>query len=374
MNERQRQQRKKRRAIRNKPAYIPSQVSDTKSTTSDVDLMRLACLEHGGNNLDKYNWGFKDIFSKEKKRRQKNYTNWCRNRHGHQNTKKKLCIANIQQYNLDNHIQRTANMAVFEFTHRMRNATTLICNCCMEWVMVDSFQHNFKCSTCKSHKYTKNHFLKNNYQPIWIDENNQAQYHVPNELRGLSLHEELLIQKNAAYVPIIHVYNGSFGMKGHCIIFERESQGDINKLPRCESDTVCFYRQYGTKESGAEQKQMSLKVRRDIVMNALTLLKTIHRFYNNILIEEPEDKEVHDSVTITLQNTTQEHERNVSSSYCHEVNSTEIDYSSVDTRAPVVPADNKKVEFVKSLKECAEENNASVPILDFPATKKEPLR
>ena len=140
-------------------------------------------------------------------------------------------------------------------------------------------------------------------------------------------------------------------MKGHCIIFERESQGDINKLPRCKSDTVCFNRQYGTKESGAEQKQMSLKVRRDIVMNALTLLKTIHRFYKNILIKEPEDKEVHDSVTITLQNTTQEHERNVSSSYCHDVNSTEIDYSSVDTRAPVVPADNKKVEFVNSKKE-----------------------
>ena len=58
VNERKRQQRKKRRAIRNKPAYIPSQVSDTKSITSDVDLMRLACLEHGGNNLDKYDWGF----------------------------------------------------------------------------------------------------------------------------------------------------------------------------------------------------------------------------------------------------------------------------------------------------------------------------
>ena len=109
-------------------------------------------------------------------------------------------------------------------------------------------------------------------------------------------------------------------------------------------------------------------------MNALTLLKTIHQFYKNILIEETEDKEVHESVTITLQNTTQEHERNVSSSYCHDVNSTEIDYSSVDTRAPVVPADNKKVEFVNSLKECVEKNNASVPILDFPATKIEPLR
>ena len=109
--------------------------------------------------------------------------------------------------------------------------------------MLDSPVDKFVCSNCKKDKRHKNYFLQKNLQPVWFDTNGSVQWMVPMQLRGLSLQEELLIQKSAPYIPVIHLYNGSLGLKGHCVVFECESNGDICKLPRAESDTVCFNRQ-----------------------------------------------------------------------------------------------------------------------------------
>ena len=108
--------------------------------------------------------------------------------------------------------------------------------------MLDSHVSKFVCTDCKKIRYNKKYFMQNNLQPIWFDSNGTIQWHVPSQLNGLSLQEELLIQKSAPYIPVIHLYNCSLGLKGHCVVFERESNGDICKLSRTKSDTVCFNR------------------------------------------------------------------------------------------------------------------------------------
>ena len=87
----------------------------------------------------------------------------------------------------------------------------------------------------QTNKYNQSHFLNANYQPIWYDDNNGIRWDVPVELSGLTTQEELVIQRNTPYVPIIHFYHGSLGLKGHCIVFEQELYGDINQLSQLQS-------------------------------------------------------------------------------------------------------------------------------------------
>ena len=374
LNNRRNEQRKKKRLVKNGPAYISVTSPVTKKKMSDIDLMRRTCLEHGGYHLNRYDWSISGISSTEKKQRQIRFWNWCNDKRSKHKKMNKLNVYNVQQFNLHDNIERVANIAMFQFEHITKNVTTCVCMSCKEWVMIDSFRDNFKCLTCKTNKMNSSCFLKKNLQPIWRNDKNTVQYHVPEQLKGLTLYEELLIQKSAPYIPIIHLYNGSLGLKGHCIVFERESQGDINKLPRCETDVVCFNRQYGTKEGGREQKQMSITAKRDVLMNALNFLNKRHDSYKNIFIEEPKNDTVQPTVIPSTDDPPHDTEKNVSSSYCHDGGSTDITYSSVDTLVSVVAENNADVAFVKDLKKCVKKHNASVPVFDFPPTKKEPLR
>ena len=55
--------------------------------------------------------------------------------------------------------------------------------------------------------------------PIWIDENGQVQFELRNELKGLHLSEKLLVQHYAVLMPVVHIYKGSMGIKGHTVMF-----------------------------------------------------------------------------------------------------------------------------------------------------------
>ena len=62
--------------------------------------------------------------------------------------------------------------------------------------------------------------------PIWFDDNNQVQYHVPPELAYLREAEKLLISLVSVYIPIFHLSKGQIGCKGHVCCFEK----DISQL------------------------------------------------------------------------------------------------------------------------------------------------
>ena len=372
-NERQKRQRARKRAKETESTFVWLNPSDVKQEMDDVDAMRLHCLQHGGHTMNKNDWGVKGISDAERKTRQENYRKWKSNLSKSPKKIQPLNITNLSNFNLTDTIKRNAHVAMVQFEHKMRNITTCVCQSCLEWVMLDYFREDFICSKCKVDKRTKTYFLENNYQPIWKDENDRVQYSVPKELKTLTLQEELVIQKNSPYIPVVHVHHGSLGLKGHCIMFERKSEGDVSKLPRCVSDTVCFMRQYGSKSSGKDQKQMSVKVNKAAVITSLTTLKKIHKSYTDINIEEPPDKTQNVNV-VTLDKSFCDNERNVSSAYCHDDITTDVTYSSVAANAPTVSSNRKKAAFVESLKKCVKDNNVSVSTFDFPPSKNEPLR
>ena len=372
-NDRQKRQRTRKRVEEKESTFVWLNPSDVKQEMDDVDAIRLHCLQHGGHTMNKNDWGVKGISDAERKTRQENYRKWKSNLSKSPKKIKPLNITNLLNFNLTDTVKQNAHVAMVQFEHKMRNITTCVCRSCLEWVMLDYFREDFICSKCKVDKRNKAYFLENNYQPIWKDENDRPQYLVPKELKALTLQEELLIQKNSPYIPVVHVHQGSLGLKGHCIMFERKSEGDVSKLPRCVSDTVCFMRQYGSKSNGKDQKQMSVKVNKSAVITSLTMLKNIHKSYKDIDIEEPPDKPKNNNV-VTLDKSLCENERNVSSAYCHNDVTTDVTYSSVAANAPTVSSNRKKVAFVNSLKKCVKDNNMSVSTFDFPPSKNEPLR
>ena len=58
--------------------------------------------------------------------------------------------------------------------------------------------------------------------PIWIDEDSHVHYEVPTELKKLNIAEILLIQRVAPLVPLVHIRNGTLGIKGHVCSFMQD--------------------------------------------------------------------------------------------------------------------------------------------------------
>ena len=121
---------------------------------------------------------------------------------------------------------------------------------------------------------------KNFIMPTWLDQNGQMQYHVPTELTSLTVAEQLLIQRLSAYVPIVHIKNGTFGIRGSCCAFRQDVSEVCSVLPRKKVELIKYIRQFST-ESGEIFQAKVLTVRRSKVMNALKWLKEHHVDYKN---------------------------------------------------------------------------------------------
>ena len=77
-------------------------------------------------------------------------------------------------------------------------------------------------------------FAKN--LPVWYrkDDCNKRdpQYHLPEELIGLSVGEEMLIQRYSTYVPVVRYNKGQLGCKGHVCCFPQDGDDVFMELPR----------------------------------------------------------------------------------------------------------------------------------------------
>eukprot|EP00978_Attheya_sp_CCMP212_P012833 scaffold32061_cov35-Attheya_sp.AAC.1 len=105
-------------------------------------------------------------------------------------------------------------------------------------------------------------------QPVWYF-HGSAQYHIPTELSGLTIGEQLLIQIVAPYVPIVHIKNGVLGSKGHTCSFMQEVSEHCVVLPRHPKKVTAlkFIRHY--KSSRGDVKSRIYNFRRFKVMLAL---------------------------------------------------------------------------------------------------------
>jgi len=90
------------------------------------------------------------------------------------------------------------------------------------------------CKMCKS--ASTNNLIKEHLLPTWMDDNNNHQFEVPHCLSILTHAEKMLIQRVSAFIPLHHIRNGTFGLKGHVCSFEQDLGEVCNVLPRFPKD------------------------------------------------------------------------------------------------------------------------------------------
>ena len=123
--------------------------------------------------------------------------------------------------------------------------------------------------------------------PVWYDDNQNIQFHVPKELKELTEGEKLLIQQVSPFVPLQHLQNGSYGAKGHVCSFPQDLGGICSKLPRLPHDVNTISVVKSFVNSDGEPQKLSFKIRKQKVLNALHWLKRHNSEYQCIdIIDE----------------------------------------------------------------------------------------
>ena len=143
----------------------------------------------------------------------------------------------------------------------MKNLNILKCELCLEVHIVDDGQpqqtgQQYSCHKCRIRKDPK-YFLRNNLHPVWYevsddgdfiqdeDGNKVPHFEIPFELKRLSVAEKFLIRRCSNYVPSIHLSNGTFALKGHCVTFPQDISAICNELPLRKETMVVFIRYLG---------------------------------------------------------------------------------------------------------------------------------
>jgi len=68
--------------------------------------------------------------------------------------------------------------------------------------------------------------------PIWTDEDTgEYLFSLPRELQGLTIAEQLVIQKASPLIPILHIKNGTYVCKAHVCTFPQQINEICITLP-----------------------------------------------------------------------------------------------------------------------------------------------
>ena len=184
-----------------------------------------------------------------------NYRSIIKLRHMIRNSKRKISNISKNFRKLDS-IKYQNTASIFQFENKMLQKTMQICGACHgkflsnNILKKNAYNRSSLCNTCqnvkgfqfdKTIKEEKNYqkqledfYLRNEMLPVWYKtddiDKKEPQYHIPNELKEMTLTEQLLIQIYSAYVPVFCINRkGNVGYKGHCVCFPQ----DLNQV--CES-------------------------------------------------------------------------------------------------------------------------------------------
>ena len=155
--------------------------------------------------------------------------------------------------------------------------TVLQCVICFEaWpnkALSKKKQNGHICTRCIRDKKTPKKFSF---------ENNMVPCPVPEELKGMTQCEEMLICRA---FPVMQVYAkprfGTYSYKGHVITLPHNVQKVANILPHCPQDLPIIT--FTVK--GQDNNNLNFKVRREKFLNALLWLKTNNPVYRDIEID-----------------------------------------------------------------------------------------
>ena len=97
----------------------------------------------------------------------------------------------------------------------------------------------------------------------------------------------MLIQKISPFIPLHHIKNGTFGIKGHVCSFPQDISSICTELPRLPSDvTIVKVVHSYQQELNGEVCNKAFKVRKLQILNALKWLKKYNKDYSDIIIKE----------------------------------------------------------------------------------------
>ena len=144
-----------------------------------------------------------------------------------------------------------------------------------------------RCEYCKKHNHSRKKNVAENMLPYWTDKNGEKQFTIPPQLIGLTFAEKLLIQKNSALVPCVHMFKGKLGIKGHTVMFPKSLSNLCTELPRQRLEVIKVVRETShSSDNETSYETETFKVRKTKVMKALLWLKTNHSGYRDISIRE----------------------------------------------------------------------------------------
>ena len=126
------------------------------------------------------------------------------------------------------------------------------------------------CEYCKNQRQNSNTKcikspLERGLLPVWYSVNSdtgktEVHYHLPDELKGLLLGKKLLIQEYATIMPIVHIYMGALGIKGHTCSFFKELSSVVKELPRMSASVVYMVRTYQNGKGIHDVKMQHFKI------------------------------------------------------------------------------------------------------------------
>ena len=108
----------------------------------------------------------------------------------------------------------------FELLNKQINLNVCnYCHCASTRIKIAHTKHGDMCTDCSKSKIWEKDILKS--LPIWFDDDNIPQFHLPPELQNLTEAEKLLISMINVYVPLHHLKQGQLASKGHCCCIKK---------------------------------------------------------------------------------------------------------------------------------------------------------
>ena len=288
-----------------------------------------------------------------------------------------------------------AKERILEFEHYMETLNMFMCSQCREChieskAVTDKLMH--ECKSCKKHA-EPDYYIKNNLHPVWylvdddgnyvLDDNGDkvVQYHIPEELACLTMYEKLLIRRCANFVPSVHLKNGIFSLKGHCVTFPQEITEMCDELPQRKETLVTFVRNIGNKDTD-NVFPTSLRVNRLKVVNALKWLQKHNPFYRNIKIKEENfdwmngAEEVNmgsDGIVLNMKESSRSKMKETEDEHVSNAHSTKQDddddtlpMRTVHANEAIKVPSGRQAEPIKELIDIAHNTNQTAKIMNFP--------
>ena len=283
---------------------------------------------------------------------------------------------------------------MLRFESRMAKITHSWCNTCYECSLsVTTNKTTNECSRC-SRKAQKEAYSRTNIMiPTWTDRLGNIHYNIPAVLEELTIAEVLLIQRVSPLVPIVHIRNGTLGIKGHVCSFLQDINSVAQVLPRLprEVRALKFVKTF-TDANNDNQTRMYI-VNRQRVMTALVWLIKHHVEYrkayqsgnlvlnfNNLdWLGDEDERELESVETLTKEfDTAQNVDSSVGEVHVsdgqHKMDQENMatDCSGVYCEASPSQINQNQKILLESLKNTAEKSS-EIPVLDWPQHSSEPI-